>query len=162
MALPGKFLVYTDGGAKGNPGPAACAAVVKSADDGQTLLDEGRYLGEATNNVAEYQGVLLGLELAGRLGAKHVEVRSDSELLVRQLGGQYKVKNPALQELHARVTDALEAFAGVEIRHVPRRENAEADALVAETIRKHHPPSRRGAAQSRKPPSGRDGTFRLK
>lgn len=158
-----KLLLYTDGGSKGNPGPAACAAVVKSADDGQTLLDEGRYLGEATNNVAEYEAVLLALELAGRLEARDIEIRSDSELLVRQLMGEYRVKNAALRRLHEKVHAALEPFTSVAIRHVPRTQNAEADRLVNETIRKHRPQgSASPAAKSKRPPSGRGGSFRLK
>lgn len=148
MADPLRLIIYTDGGARGNPGPAACAAVVKSADDGETLLERGRYLGRATNNVAEYEAVLLGLDLAAQLKAREVEVRSDSELLVMQVNGRYKVKNERLRVLHGRVVEALGAFSGAEIRHIPRTENVEADRLVGETIREHR------AAHGGEGPSG--------
>jgi len=158
-----KLLIYIDGGSKGNPGPAACAAVVKTADDGQTVLDRGEYLGEATNNVAEYEGLLLGLRLAADLEAGEIEVRSDSELLVRQLTGQYRVKNPRLKELHAEVRRRLDDFAGVEVRHVPREQNTEADRLVNETIRRHRARGKPAAPpKGRQPPSGTSGAFRLK
>ncbi len=153
-----RILLYVDGGARGNPGPAACAAVLKTPEDGQTVLDEARYLGETTNNVAEYEGLLLGLELAARLKATDLDIRSDSELLVRQMAGQYRVKNPALKERHRRVEKALEAFEGVEIRHVPREENPEADRLLNETLNAH----RRKKSENRSSPAGRNGSFRLK
>ena len=163
MADRPRLLVYIDGGSKGNPGPAACAAVVKTADDGQTVLDRGEYLGEATNNVAEYEALLLGLRLAADLKAGEIEVRSDSELLVRQLTGEYRVKNERLKDLHAEVRRRIEDFAGVEIRHVPREENTEADLLVNETIRLHLAGGKSAApAKGRQPPPGTGGAFRLK
>ena len=120
MSSKPKILIYIDGGSRGNPGPAACAAVLKTADDGQTVLEQGKFLGRATNNVAEYEGLLLGLDLAAQLKAAQIEIRSDSELLVKQLLGAYRVKNPALQELFSQAKDAFAPFAGVEIRHVRR------------------------------------------
>lgn len=158
MAGKPTILICTDGGAKGNPGPAACAAVLKTADDGQIVLDRGKYLGNATNNVAEYEGVLLGLELAAELGAEAIEIRSDSELLVRQVTGVYKVKNAGLRPLYERVLAALKPFARVEIRHVPRGENVEADALVNETIRRHRGKGRPASDKD----AGQSGAFRLK
>lgn len=156
-----RLLVYIDGGSQGNPGPAACAAIVKTADDGQTVLEEGKYLGQATNNVAEYEALLLGLGLAAQLHAEAVEIRSDSELLVRQLTGEYRVKNPRLQELHADARRALAPFGSVDIRHVPREENVEADRLVGETIRKHRSAGGGKGGAGRKPP-GSGAAFRLK
>lgn len=161
MAGKPKLIICTDGGAKGNPGPAACAAVIKTADDGQTVLERGKYLGHATNNVAEYEAVLLGLELARELGAGEVEIRSDSELMVRQLVGAYKVKNETLRELYDRVKAALKSFDAVEIRHVRREHNDEADNLVNQTIREHRQ-STKGSRDEKRPPAGQGGAFRLK
>lgn len=151
-----KILIYIDGGSRGNPGPAACAAVLKTADDGQTVLDQGKFLGHATNNVAEYEGLLLGLALARQLNAADIEIRSDSELLVKQLLGAYRVKNPALRELFDQAQDALAPFAGVEVRHIRRELNTEADALCNQTLD--------AAAKAKKSPpaSGSSGSFRLK
>src|SRR3954453_7657756 len=104
-----RVVVHVDGGARGNPGPAAVGAVV-SSPDGDVLAGEGRYIGEATNNVAEYRALLLGLELARGLGAREVEVVNDSELVARQIGGQYKVKNPGLRPLWQEAMEALRGF----------------------------------------------------
>ena len=93
-----KVVVHVDGGARGNPGPAAAAAVA-TAPDGDELAERNAYIGEATNNVAEYRALLLGLELARELGAREVEVVNDSELVARQIGGEYKVKNAGLKPL---------------------------------------------------------------
>ena len=122
-----------DGGARGNPGPAAVAAVVTGGDGG-VLAEEGRYIGEATNNVAEYKALLLGLELASGLGARAVEVVNDSELVARQIGGQYKVKNPGLRPLWQEAMAALRRFDSWSVRNVPRAMNARADELVNEAL----------------------------
>ncbi len=151
-----KILIYIDGGSRGNPGPAACAAVLKSADDGQTVLDQGKFLGHATNNVAEYEGLLLGLELARQLKAADIEIRSDSELLVKQMLGVYRVKNPALRDLFDQAQDAIAPFAGVEIRHIRRELNSEADALCNQTL------DAAAKAKNSSPSSGPSGAFRLK
>ena len=124
-----QVVVHVDGGSRGNPGPAAAAAVV-SAPDGQVLDRSAVRLGETTNNVAEYRALLLGLERAAALGATEVEVVNDSELVARQVQGAYKVKSADLVPLHAAARAALESFAGWAIRSVPRAENATADALV--------------------------------
>jgi ribonuclease HI len=155
-----KILICIDGGSRGNPGPAACAAVLKTADDGQTVLEEGKFLGRATNNVAEYEGLLLGLRLAATLKAEEIEIRSDSELLVRQLTGQYRVKNPALQELFAEAKEAMAPFEGVEVRHVRRELNTEADALLNTVLDEAQKKGASGGAKGET--SGRDGSFRLK
>jgi len=124
-----RLVVHVDGGARGNPGPAAAAAVV-STPDGDVLDEAHEYLGVATNNVAEYRGLLLGLERARALGADEVEVVNDSELVARQVSGEYKVKHAGLKPLHREVLGALRAFARWSISPVPRERNARADALV--------------------------------
>ena len=126
-------MVNVDGGARGNPGPAAVAAVVQDAG-GQVLLEKGERIGRATNNVAEYRALLLGIEMAAALGASELELVGDSELVVRQVEGRYKVKDAALRELHAEVKQALEPFERWSIRHVRREQNAEADRLVNEAL----------------------------
>ena len=118
-----------DGGARGNPGPAAAAAVV-SAPDGRVLDEAAVTLGHATNNVAEYRALLLGLERAAALGATEVEVVNDAELIAKQVKGQYKVKHPELRALHEQALAQLAGFARWSIRSVPRAQNAGADALV--------------------------------
>jgi ribonuclease HI len=128
-----KVVVHVDGGARGNPGPAAAGAVV-STPAGEVLDEASLPLGEATNNVAEYRGLLLGLERARALGATEVEVVNDSELIARQVAGDYKVKHQALQPLHADALRTLQGFDRWSIRSVPRAENARADALVNEAL----------------------------
>ncbi len=130
---PETVVVHVDGGARGNPGPAAAGAVV-SAHDGTVLREEHRYLGEATNNVAEYRGLLLGLELAAELGARGVEVVNDSELVARQIGGEYKVKHAGLRPLYLEAMQALRTFDRWSVRSVPRAQNARADELVNEAL----------------------------
>jgi ribonuclease HI len=124
-----KVVVHVDGGARGNPGPAAAAAVLSNAD-GKVLDEAAERLGETTNNVAEYRGLLLGLERARALGATEVEVVNDSELIARQVTGEYRVKNADLKPLHAQARQALDGFGRWSIRSVPRAQNAAADALV--------------------------------
>jgi ribonuclease HI len=109
------------------------AAVVSGAD-GSVLAEEGRYIGEATNNVAEYRALLLGLELARSLGARSVDVINDSELVARQIGGQYKVKNPGLRPLWEEALRELRGFDHWSVRNVPRAQNARADELVNEAL----------------------------
>jgi ribonuclease HI len=124
-----KVVVHVDGGARGNPGPAAAAAVVSDEEGG--ILDEAtELLGDATNNVAEYRALLLGARRALALGATEVELVNDSELVARQVEGAYKVKNVGLKPLHAQALQALRPFTRWSIRSVPRAENAQADALV--------------------------------
>ena len=124
-----RLVVNVDGGARGNPGPAAIAAVARTPD-GAVLEERHERIGEATNNVAEYRALLLGIELAAGLGAGELELVGDSELIVRQVKGEYKVKDATLQQLNAKVRAALAGFESWSIRHVRRDENAEADALV--------------------------------
>jgi ribonuclease HI len=124
-----RVVVNVDGGARGNPGLAAAASVV-CTPEGETLDETCELLGVATNNVAEYRALLLGLARARALGASEVEVVGDSELIAKQVQGLYKVKHPVLKPLHAEAIDALRRFEGWSIRSVPRAENAHADALV--------------------------------
>jgi len=132
-----KGLVVTmhiDGGARGNPGPAAAGVVLRDAADGQVVHEAGHFLGRATNNVAEYSALVAGLEAAGRLGADEVQVFSDSELLVRQMNGQYRVKNAALQALYGRASRLCEGFRRCTFQHVRREQNDRADRLVNQAI----------------------------
>ena len=123
------MVVHVDGGARGNPGPAAVAAVA-SSPEGEALGESSAYIGEATNNVAEYRAVLLGLELARSLGARQVEVVNDSELVARQIGGQYKVKHAGLKPLFVETMRELRGFDRWAVRNVRREHNQRADELV--------------------------------
>jgi ribonuclease HI len=125
--------VNVDGGSRGNPGPAAIAAVIQDGN-GEVVEEQSEAIGTATNNVAEYRALLLGIERAAALGARRLEVIGDSELIVRQVNGEYKVKDDALRELHRQVQKALGGFEKWSVRHVRRDENAEADRLVNETL----------------------------
>lgn len=131
--MSGRIKVNVDGGARGNPGPAAIAAVVTD-ESGQVLRSESEFIGEATNNVAEYRALLLGIRLATELGAEEVELIGDSELIVRQIEGRYKVKDAGLKPLHAEARAALEQLPSWSIRHVKREFNAAADRLVNEAL----------------------------
>jgi len=124
-----KLVVNVDGGARGNPGPAAIGVVIQDAG-GEVLEERGERIGTATNNVAEYRALLLGIERAAELGASELELIGDSELIVRQVKGEYKVKDATLRELHGEVKRALRPFESWSIRHVRREQNAEADRLV--------------------------------
>lgn len=124
-----KLVLHVDGGARGNPGPAAIGVVI-SGPDGEVIDELAERIGPATNNVAEYRAVLRALERAGQLGATEVEIIGDSELIARQLTGVYKVKHPAMKPLHEQATAALAGFQRWRIDTVPRAENARADALV--------------------------------
>jgi ribonuclease HI len=128
-----KAVVHVDGGARGNPGPAAAAAVITSRT-GEVLDEAAVTLGRATNNVAEYRGLLLGLERARVLGVTEIEVINDSELVAHQVNGRYRVKNADLQPLHAEALAALRGFNRWTVRPVPRALNAAADALVNQAL----------------------------
>jgi ribonuclease HI len=124
-----RLTVNVDGGARGNPGPAAIGVVVRG-EDGELLEERAERIGRATNNVAEYRALLLGIELAAAHGADELELVGDSELIVRQVEGRYKVKDATLKELHGEVRAALRGFESWAIRHVRREHNADADRLV--------------------------------
>jgi ribonuclease HI len=123
------LVAYADGGSRGNPGEAACASLI-TTDTGEEHLRRAKRLGKTTNNVAEYEGVLLALDLCKELGAAKVTLRLDSELVVRQIEGRYKVRNPDLMQLHHRVMLRQKMFEKLHVEHVPRKENAAADAMV--------------------------------
>ena len=124
-----RVVVHVDGGSRGNPGPAAAAAVVTSPD-GEVLDEASELLGQATNNVAEYRALLLGAERARALGATEVEVVNDSELIAHQINGRYKVRHADLRPLHSQALRALGAFERWSVRPVLRARNADADRLV--------------------------------
>jgi ribonuclease HI len=124
-----KLVVNVDGGARGNPGPAAVAAVAATVD-GEVVGERNAYIGEATNNVAEYRALLLGLELARELGASEVELINDSELVARQIGGEYKVKHAGLKPLFGEAMRTLREFDAWAVRSVRREQNERADELV--------------------------------
>jgi ribonuclease HI len=125
--------LYADGAARGNPGPAGAGAVIVSPD-GHIVAKVGKYLGENTNNVAEYMGLILGLRRAKAMGIKELEVLSDSELLVRQLKGEYAVKADHLKPLHDEAKALLRAFPEIDVRHIPREDNAAADEMSNRAI----------------------------
>lgn len=122
-------LVYTDGAARGNPGPAGAGAIVTSPE-GEVLAEVAEGLGETTNNVAEYTAAIRGLEAAAAVGAREVVLRTDSQLLVHQLSGRYRVRATHLQPLHQRVRALAAGFDRVRFEHVPRERNVEADRLA--------------------------------
>lgn len=132
-----QFFVWTDGGARGNPGPAGFGVVI-AGGAGQTVTELSEYLGETTNNQAEYWAVVTALQKVRELAAgapATVHVRLDSELVVRQLAGEYKVKHEALKPLFGKVRELILALGGrVQFEHIPRRENARADALANEAM----------------------------
>ena len=126
-------VLYVDGGARGNPGPAGVGAVLED-DTGNELARANAYIGEATNNVAEYRALLLGHERARELGVRDLEIVNDSQLVARQLTGEYRVKNEDLKLLHDQARRALRQFEHWSVRSVPREKNEVADALVNEAI----------------------------
>jgi ribonuclease HI len=124
-----RLLIHTDGAARGNPGPAGAGAILRDASTGEVVGEIAHPLGRATNNVAEWTAVRLALEEARRLGATHVDLRMDSELVARQISGIYKVKHPDLRPIHAAVMELLRSLDGYTVGHVPRALNADADRL---------------------------------
>ena len=128
-----RLILFSDGAARGNPGPAGAGAVLTKVD-GSLVARLGKFLGSQTNNHAEYMGLLIGLEEALRLGANEIEVVADSELMVRQLNGVYKVKNAGLKLLFERAQRLLQQFVGYTVRHVPRAQNKLADEMSNRAI----------------------------
>ena len=127
------LVMSIDGAARGNPGPAGIGVVI-GQDHGSYRRELWEYIGEATNNAAEYQALILALKEAARLQATGIRVRSDSELLVRQMEGRYRVKHPRLMELHGHARNLVRAFRSFEIEHIRRELNQEADALANRAI----------------------------
>ena len=130
---PPRVRLYTDGAARGNPGPAGAGAVIVSPA-GHVMAKVGKFLGESTNNVAEYTGLLLGLKRARAMGIKELDVFSDSELLVKQIAGDYAVKAEHLKPLHEEALALLRGFPDVHVTHIPREENAAADEMSNRAI----------------------------
>lgn len=131
--VPYKCRLFTDGASRGNPGLAGAGAILYN-DQGKEMHSRFAFLGTCTNNVAEYRALLLGLQDAKDCGCKELEIYLDSELIVRQIQGRYKVKNEQLQELFKEVRALLASFSQWSIAHVPRSQNARADALANEAI----------------------------
>lgn len=124
-----RLLIHTDGAARGNPGPAGLGAILRDAETGETVAELARFLGLRTNNFAEWTAVEAALSEAQRLGASAVDLRTDSELVVRQISGRYRVKHPDLKPIHSRVMVLLGSFAAYTVDHVPRERNRDADRL---------------------------------
>jgi ribonuclease HI len=124
-----RLLIHTDGAARGNPGPAGLGAILRDAASGGVVAELARYLGIRTNNHAEWVAVEAALEEALRLGATHVDLRMDSELVARQISGIYRVRHADLKPIHARVMAMLAKFHGYTVGHVPREQNKDADRL---------------------------------
>ncbi len=135
-----KLIIYTDGGARGNPGPAAAGVVIQN-EQGEIVAKFSEYLGETTNNQAEYQAVILALEQAKRLGAQEIEFYLDSQLVVEQLNHNYKVKDQTLTRLFIQIWNLSQSFSKVSFKHISRQQNKLADRLVNQAIdnyfRKH-------------------------
>jgi len=130
-----KLTIFTDGGARGNPGPAAIGIVIID-ETGKRLAGFGEYLGEQTNNFAEYSGLIAGLKKSHELGATEIKCMLDSELVVKQMQGKYKVREPGLQKLFILAYNTAAKFKKVQYIHIVRAKNKEADALVNETLDK--------------------------
>ncbi len=127
-----KLSIYTDGASRNNPGEAGAGVFITR--DGMALEKISRYLGRTTNNIAEYSAAIIGLEHALTMRASDVKLYADSELLVRQLNGQYKVKNEGLKPLYKKAKDLIAKIGRVEIQHIPREQNSEADSLANRAI----------------------------
>ena len=125
----GTAILWSDGAARGNPGPAGIGAILKTPD-GNVIAEVSDFLGHTTNNVAEYRALLAGLERAIEVGIQRIEVRADSELMIKQLKGQYRVKNAGLKPLYEQARELLSQFSNVKLSHVRREHNSEADRLA--------------------------------
>lgn len=124
-----KLIIYTDGGARGNPGPAGIGAVLKN-ENGEIVAEISEYIGETTNNQAEYRAVAAAIAKARELGAEELNFYLDSELVVKQINGEYKVKNKDLAPLFVKIYNARQGFKKTTFRHIPREKNGEADRLA--------------------------------
>ena len=153
------YRLRTDGGARGNPGPAGIGVVLE-APDGEVVAEVARGIGHATNNVAEYRALLEGLELAARQGVRELDVFSDSLLMVEQMKGRYKVKNPGLQALYARARRLVGSFDRVRFHAVRRELNKAADALANQAMDAQEEAEREGTGPPGEPgPGGRSSLF---
>ena len=131
--MSGEWIVNTDGGSRGNPGPGGAGIVVRDPS-GAVVAEGGAFLGSVTNNIAEYEALLWGMRAASALGARRLLVRADSELVVRQMLGQYRVKNAGLKPLFVEAQALQRSFEIVRFEHVRREQNAEADALANQAM----------------------------
>ena len=129
-----KLIINTDGLSKGNPGPAAIGATIKD-ERGKTLAAISKRIGITTNNVAEYKALIAALQQAKKMGGTQLEIRADSELMIRQLNGRYKIKSAGLKPLYIEATQLLTKFETVSLKHIPRELNAEADKLANDAVR---------------------------
>lgn len=129
-----RVVINTDGASQGNPGPSAIGATIKD-ERGRLLASISRSIGRTTNNQAEYRAIIAALEKAVELGASQVEIRADSELVVKQLNGRYKVKKATLRPLYLKASRLLGRFQGVTITSIPRAQNKEADALANKALK---------------------------
>ena len=152
MSSPASWKIHIDGAARGNPGPAAFAFIIQK--EGAPALDEKGTLGTMTNNLAEYTALVRALERARELGAERLIVHSDSELLVKQMNGEYRVKNPDLRVLYDRARELGGQFKQVVIRHVPREQNSGADRLCNEALDEANPDKRERFAENYRSPRG--------
>ncbi|MCF6186161.1 MAG: ribonuclease HI family protein [Desulfobulbaceae bacterium] len=134
---PVSCRLFTDGASRGNPSPAG-AGVVLFDDQGREICTRAKYLGRCTNNVAEYQALIIGLQAAREIGCRQLAIFLDSELIVRQITGRYKVKNATLKPLFAKVQSLLQGFDGYTVAHVPRARNSRADELANRGIDEKH------------------------
>lgn len=132
MIMADSVIIHTDGGARGNPGPAAIGVVVEA--NNKTIASFGRYIGETTNNQAEYQAVHAALEHVKTLGASKVELFCDSELVIKQLRGEYKMKNKELGPWLIKIHSLINQIGQVNLKNIPREQNTVADALVNQTL----------------------------
>jgi ribonuclease HI len=130
---PARLIIYTDGASSGNPGPAAIGAVIQDGQ-GRVISRISRRIGRATNNQAEYRAIITALEEAVRLGAGKVDIKSDSELVVKQLKGRYRVKKATLRPLYQEVVKLVGALEAFTITHIPREQNREADRLAGKAL----------------------------
>lgn len=146
--MPGVWTVNSDGGSRGNPGPAGAGIVVRDPS-GEVVARGGAYLGTVTNNIAEYEALLWGMRAARALGATKLLVRADSELAIKQMRGEYRVKNEGLKPLFLQAQTLCRAFEGVTFEHVRREANADADALANEAM-----DSRKYVGDAPEPPGG--------
>jgi ribonuclease HI len=153
--------IHTDGAARGNPGPAACAYVIERPDG--LVIEEAGCLGEMTNNQAEYLGLLRALEHAAQLGTQHrLQIFSDSELMVKQMNGEYRVKSPDLRSFYEQARQLWDRFSSVSLRHVRREQNSHADRLCNEALDGKRSWSALPKPDIAPPPPQRDGTLRDK
>ena len=129
-----RVVIYADGASRGNPGPAAIGAVIKD-ERGRLIASISQRIGKATNNQAEYRAIITALEEADRLGARQVDIKMDSELVVKQINGEYRVKKATLKPLYQQVKQLLGLLEGFTITHIPRQQNTEADNLANKALR---------------------------